>query len=154
MFSAGDPQMELASCQRTVIDTGEPPPPGAGCEGKYCGDGDGMGGVCTDAPCRVVGSTLANPSPCGPSEQDSPWQTLDTASCTDGTTCRIWCPYEKCDGCPNGTEAVWVPASETSYEQACKDACEALGACWDANLSLCRNPGMCGQPLGKCPWEP
>ena len=153
-FSAGEPQQPLASCQRDVIDTGPPPPPPpAGCEGKYCGDDDGQGGLCTDSPCRLVGSQLANPSPCGPSPQQSPWQTLDSAGCVNGTSCRIWCPYEKCSGCPNGTEAVWVPPSETSYENACKSACEALGACWDTQLSLCRNPGDCGTPLGQCPWE-
>lgn len=153
-FSAGDPQQQLASCQRAVIDTGPPlPPPGGGCEGKFCGDDDGQGGVCEDSPCRVVGTDLANPSPCGPSAQDSPWLTLDNAGCQDGNSCRIWCPYEKCSGCPNGTEAVWVPTSETSYENACHNACEALGACWDPQLSMCRNPGQCGNPSYTCPWE-
>jgi len=151
------PLVVLAECQRRVQDTGEPQPlpdPSGGCDGKFCGDDDGAGGTCTDSPCRVVGTDLANPSPCGPSEQDSPWQTLDNAGCTgDGSLCKIWCPYEKCDGCPNGTEAVYVPSSSTSYETACKNACEALGACWDASLSLCRNPGDCGTPLGLCPWQ-
>ncbi|MBW2454534.1 MAG: hypothetical protein JRI68_08485 [Deltaproteobacteria bacterium] len=153
VFSAGEPQAPLASCQRVVLDTGPALPPPGGCDGKYCGDDDGNGGICADSPCRVVGTNLANPSPCGPSQQDSPWQTLDHASCQGGNSCRIWCPYEKCDGCPNGTEAVWVPTSETSYETACMNACQGLGACWDTQLSLCRNPGMCGQPLGQCPWQ-
>ncbi len=153
VFSAGEPQVPMASCQREVIDTGPPLPPPGGCDGKFCGDDDGNGGLCTDSPCRVVGTNLANPSPCGPSQQDSPWLTLDSASCQGGNTCRIWCPYEKCGGCPNGTEAVWVPTWETSYENACKNACEGLGACWDTQLSLCRNPGDCGLPLGQCPWE-
>ena len=152
-FAAGQPTAQLASCSHQVSDTGPPPDPPINCNGKSCGDPDGDGGLC-QGPCKLVGSQLANPSPCGPSEQDSPWQTLDNAGCLSaGTLCKIWCPYEKCSGCPNGTEAVFVPSTETSYEAACKAGCEAFGACWDSALSLCRNPGDCGTPLGQCPWQ-
>ncbi len=103
-FSAGQPQVELATCQRVVIDTGPVvAPPGASCDALFCGDKDKNDQLCTDSPCRVVGSKLANPSPCGPSKNDSPWQTLDNAGCVKGETCKLWCPYEKCSGCPNGT---------------------------------------------------
>ena len=152
-FAAGDPVEQIAACIHEVSDTGPPPPPLANCDGKACGESDGDGGLC-QGPCNVVGSQLANPSPCGPSAQDSPWQTLDNAEClSGGGLCKMWCPYEKCSGCPNGTEAVFVPSYETSYEAACQGACESLGACWDTALSLCRNPGDCGTPLGYCPWQ-
>jgi hypothetical protein len=147
-FWAGQPSAQLASCQRNAIDTGTGGSGGAG-------GGGGTGGHC----CKLVGTQLANPSPCGPGESASPWQTLDNAGCNASGCQKIWCPYEKCDsakypnGCPQGTEACWIDDSFASYEDACKSCCESYGACWDAALSTCRHPGDCGSPIGKCPWQ-
>jgi hypothetical protein len=156
-FSAGSPQKPVATCQKNVLDTGTPPPPPpppkGSCDGKVCGDDDGNGGKCTTCP--MVGSCLSPPSPYGPGGKGS-WSCLDTAGCLEGSgLCKIWCPFEPCDtqkhpnGCPNNTEACYVPAGTTSYEDACKSCCESAprNSCWDSAYSLCRYPGECGTPL-------
>lgn len=156
-FSAGSPQAPIASCQKSVLDTGTPPPPPppptSSCAGKVCGDDDGAGGKCT--ACPVVGSCLSPPSPYGPSGPGT-WSCLDNAGCLQNSgLCKIWCPFEPCDtqkhpnGCPNNTEACYVPAGTTSYEEACKTCCESppRNSCWDSTYSLCRYPGECGTPL-------
>lgn len=152
-FWAGDPSARIATCEKNVTDTGRS---SGGSGGGGGGGSGGSGGHC----CGLVGTDLANASPCGPSAAASPWKTLDNAGCHDGGGCKkIWCPFEKCDpvkhpnGCPQGTEACWVGDQFATYEDACKSCCESYGACWDAALSTCRHPDDCGLPLGLCPWQ-
>ncbi|MCA9681091.1 MAG: hypothetical protein KC457_02775, partial [Myxococcales bacterium] len=156
-FGAGDPWMVTATCQVEVLDTGTPPdPPMGACDGKVCGEPDGLGGVCTDCP--MVGECLDPPSPYNP-DGEGPWSCLDNASCNGEGSCRIWCPGEPCnmaahpDGCPQGVETCWVDATITSYEEACKACCESRYhqptgeyACWDEAFNLCRYPTDCGLP--------
>lgn len=154
-FWAGEPNAKIASCQRAVVDTGPAPDAGSGGSGGSTGGSGGGGGHC----CHLVGTKLANPSPCGPSQSASPWQTLDNAGCNAAGCQKIWCPFEKCDsakypgGCPQGTEACWIDDSFASYEDACKSCCQSYGACWDSAIGTCRHPGDCGSPLWKCPWQ-
>ncbi|MCB9753951.1 MAG: hypothetical protein H6713_28745 [Myxococcales bacterium] len=151
-FSAGEPAQPYGGCQFQVIDTGpapEPPDPpdptGADC---LCGEGDGCD------HCPMVGACLDPPSPVGPNGPGMTWECLDNAGCDNGS-CRIWCPFEPCDmekhpgGCPNNTEACWVPPWIDSYEEACKQCCESApqSSCWDEAYNLCRYPGECGLPL-------
>ena len=158
-FGAGEDWMVLATCQIEVQDTGLPQPlPTGACEGKVCGDDDGMGSLCQTCP--MVGDCLEPPSPYGPNGMQQ-WSCLDSASCQENDgTCRIWCPGEPCndaehpDGCPQGVETCWVDATITSYEEACKACCESRYhqptgeyACWDETYNLCRYPTDCGLPL-------
>lgn len=168
-FRADETPRDYGSCQRFVTDTGSPPvgsggsgaggsSSSGGCAGKVCGDDDGNGGQCDTCP--MEGQCLDNASPYGPGGP-GPWECLDNAGCeADNRTCRIWCPFEPCDndahpdGCPQNTEACWVPANVTSYEEACKMCCESRHhaptgeyACWDSSFSLCRYPTDCGLPL-------
>ncbi|HMR74186.1 MAG TPA: hypothetical protein PKD61_03710 [Polyangiaceae bacterium] len=153
-FWAGEPQEKRASCVRMVADTGPAPDAGSG-GSSGSGGGGGAGGHC----CKIVGTQLKNPSPCGPSASSSPWQTLDNAGCNAAGCQKIWCPFEKCDaakypgGCPSGTEACFINDSFSSYEDACQSCCQGFGACWDPNLSMCRHPNECGKPLWQCPWQ-
>ena len=156
-FAFSGPARDYADVER-AIDTGPAPDAGAGGSGGAGGGGGngGSGGPC----CHLVGTSLANPSPCGPSEADTPWQTLDNAGCNANGCTKLWCPYEKCDtsrypsGCPQGTEACWIDNSFATYEDACASCCESYGACWDTAISTCRHPGDCGTPIWKCPWQP
>ena len=157
-FRAGDPSVIYGTCTRHVADTGAPPAlPSGSCDGKVCGESDGMGGTCTSCP--MVGTCLDPPSPYGPSGPGS-WACLDNAGCQDWGQCQIWCPGEPCDsnvhsdGCPQGVEACFVDPHVASYEEACKTCCESRHhaptgeyACWDGAFSLCRYPGDCGKPL-------
>jgi len=159
VFSAGDPRIEIARCQFEVSDTGSPPEtPQGDCAGKVCGESDGQGGSCSRCPMveSEGGACMDPPSPIGPSGADS-WSCLDNAGCTEGGSCRIWCPGEPCDmaahpeGCPNGVEACWVPPDITDYEEACRQCCNGRYhaptgeyACWDNQYNVCRYPGECG----------
>jgi hypothetical protein len=182
-----DQTQEISSCQFIVKDTGEPPDntgdcgTGSGggggggdadCTGKVCGQDDGAGDKCT--ACPIVGSSLANPSPAGPSAGDSPWQTLDNAGCLKKSgLCRVWCPFEKCvdpyTSCPNNLEACYVGVGQTSYEQACADCCaarvhnpstpdghEGKHSCWDVDYGTCRfaaEDGACDKGPPVPPWQ-
>jgi hypothetical protein len=138
--------------------------------------------VCNDV-CQFVGSSLGGPSAEHPNGNNSGWLCSDNAGCNnDGTMCTAWCPSEDCDsmvhpeGCPQGIVeggSAWVPASESSYANACQTMCE-MGvhknlpghpecnqnyspqhkldnphcyACWDTTYHLCRYPGDCGKPM-------
>ncbi len=151
VFVAGEPQATVATCQIQAIDTGEAPDPTTGEPGGndcLCGEGEGCD------LCPVVGTCLDPPSPIGPDGPGMIWECLDNAGC-DGGSCKIWCPFEPCDtekhpkGCPNNTEACWVPAWMDSYEEACKHCCESepQSSCWDDAYNVCRYPGECGTPL-------
>ncbi|MCA9663501.1 MAG: hypothetical protein KC486_34545, partial [Myxococcales bacterium] len=155
-FLAGDPQATVATCQVHALDTGAPPDVTAGDSGDsgdsggecLCGEGDGC------EFCPMVGACLDPPAPIGPNGPGMTWECLDNAGC-DGGSCKIWCPFEPCDaekhpkGCPNNTEACWVPSWMESYEEACKHCCETepQSSCWDEDYNVCRYPGECGTPL-------